>query len=386
MDTSPYEALAEAATDGVEFDGLRVERTGDRLTVETPETTLTGPVSTARTALSDVDEYVTNWFFWHQRAPQAEARWSFLRWLERAADAPVLDRYDALGDGISRSWGQLRVTVTLGPEGTRRYDLRHTADATDTDADADATNADADATASDTNTTITDATAVDLERYDDPRDARRIAKLDADGRYRPLKTAPTLRDGWVFPDLDAADLVAAVDFLYPATIENWHREREGDLDVSHWHETMARQTGIYGVIETLDRNDGHEHVEWVAEACCADSQCLKRREWDYDAETPLETDGGDGVFPCREPCSVVVSAARQWTKLEGEQSRSYEFELTPSEKAQLESIVEAVADGRIDDIRAADVRDDANQLRVRFLRAKLFDDEGNLDGVPTERE
>ena len=147
---------------------------------------------------------------------------------------------------------------------------------------------------------------------------------------------------------------------------------------------MARQSGIYGVVKTWDRGEGYEHVNWVAESCCADSQCLKRREWEYDEETDLDVDGGDGVFPCREPCSLVVSAARKWTRLESERPRSYTFELTPSEKEQLETIVDAVADGRTDEIREADVKDGANRFRARFLRAKRFDDDGTLCGVPTD--
>ena len=177
----------------------------------------------------------------------------------------------------------------------------------------------------------------------------------------------------------------AAEGFYPATIANWHREREGRLDVTHWHETVSRQTGIYGVVETWDRGEGHDHVNWVAEACCDDSQCLKRREWEYDDETPLDVAGGEGIFPCREPCSMVIAAARKWTRLESEQSRTYEFELTPSEKAQIEEIIDAVADGRIDEIRAADTSDGANRYRARYLRAKLFDD-GNLCGVPTDAE
>jgi len=64
---------------------------------------------------------------------------------------------------------------------------------------------------------------------------------------------------------------------------------------------MARQSGIYGVVKTWDRGEGHEHVDWVEEACCDDSQCLKRREWQYDDETELDVDGGDGVFPAASP-------------------------------------------------------------------------------------
>jgi hypothetical protein len=144
---------------------------------------------------------------------------------------------------------------------------------------------------------------------------------------------------------------------------------------------MERQTGIYGLIQTWDRGEGHEHVEWVAEASCDDSQCLKRREWQYDDETELDAPGGDGAFPCREPCSLVIAAARKWTKLESEEPETYEFELTPSEKEQLEEIVDAVADGRTDEIRDADVYDGANRYRARFLRAKLFDEDGHLPAV-----
>jgi hypothetical protein len=70
--------------------------------------------------------------------------------------------------------------------------------------------------------------------------------------------------------------------------------------------------------------------------------------------------------------------------MEAEQPHTYSFDLTPSEKAQIETIVDAVADGRVDEIRDGDTSDGANRFRARFLRAKLFDDDGNLCGVPTE--
>ncbi|WP_459192446.1 DR2241 family protein [Halosimplex sp. J119] len=359
VEREQVDALAEAAEDGIEFDGFAAETEGDGYVLATDEGSKRVVHEDALAdAAAEYAAHVTNWYFWHAQAPQAEDRWAFLRWLEGADDRRVGDRYDGLATGISREWGQLRVTITVDDAGSRRYEIRHVDDA---DEAGDA-----------------------LEDHEDPLDARQIAKLDDRERFRPLKTAPTLRTGWRFPDLGAEEAVRAVDSFYPATVANWHREREGELDVSHWRETMSRQSGIYGVIETWDRGEGHEHVDWVAESCCVDSQCLKRREWQYDEETDLDVDGGDGEFPCREPCSVVVSAARRWTKLEGEQSRTYEFELTPSEKEQIEEIIDAVADGRTEEIREADVYDGANRYRTRFLRAKRFDEEGNLDGVPTE--
>jgi hypothetical protein len=403
MDTEQVDALATAADDGVEFDGFAASTEGDGYVLATTagSKTLIGEEDLPETA-ADYADYVTNWYFWHATAPQAENRWTYLRWLERADELAVPERYGTLtGDadwsesetdrsesetdrseggadsddaGVVRTWGELRVTVTADADGDRSYELRHVEDADTPDSK--------------------------LTDYEDPLDAREIAKHDDSGRYRPLKTAPSLQSGWRFADLGPADLVDAVDFFYPASVANWYREREGDLDVTHWRETVERQTGIYGVVQTWDRGDGHEHVDWVAEACCDDSQCLKRREWEYDEETDLSVDGGasgtpgkhggdtagggDGEFPCREPCSLVIAAARQWTKLEGEQSRTYEFELTPSEKEQVEEIIGAVADGRAGNIREADIYDGANRYRARFLRAKRFDDEGNLSGTPTE--
>jgi len=356
MDADLVDALAEAAADGIAFDGFEARTDGDRyvLRADGQETATTGDDG-LRDAAGEYVEYATNWYFWHADAPQAEARWAFLRWLEADAgggtsgEAGVPERYDALREGHTREWGQLAITVTLDPgDGNRRYDCRHV---DDRDVDLES-----------------------LDAYDDPLDVRELVKYDDRGRYRPLKAAPTLPTGWVFPDLSAGELVRAVDFAYPATIENWHREREGRLDVSHWRETMDRQTGIYGVVQTWDRGEGHEHVERVAEACCVDSQCLKRRAWEYDDDADLDVPGGDGEFPCREPCSLVISGARQWTKLEGEAERTYEFELTESEKEQVKAIIDAVADGRIEEIREGDFRDPANRYRARYLRAKRFED------------
>lgn len=363
METEQFDSLVRRADDEpVEFDGLYVAREDDGYALRTPESAHEGlSESDLREAAADAEPYVTNWYYWEEEVGhRGRHRRAFLRKLEAADDYAVPERYDDLREGMHTEWGQLRITATLGDAGRRRYELRHEADES--------------------------VDRSELDEYGDPLDARELATYDEKGRYRPLKTAPTLVDGWVFPGLDGRDLAEAVDTFYPATIANWNLEREGELDVTHWEEAMGRQTGIYSVIETWNRGEGHEHVNWVAETCCDDSQCLRRREWQYDDETELDVDGGDGAFPCREPCSLVVAASRKWTRLEGEESRTYEFELTPSEKEQVEDIIDAVADGRTDEIREADVYEGANRYRARFLRAKRFDDHDNLSGTPTHSE
>lgn len=353
MNDTQLRALREAAADGVECDGFSARLTDDGYVFATPETTHEGLDEESFEAVATESPwFVSNWHYWDG---MTDTRRAFLRWTERAEDIGVRARYEALVDGISRRWGQLLVTTGLGEDGQRVYELRHTADA--------------------------DIPPEELDAHVDPTDAREIATVDEMGRYRPLKTAPTLRRGWVFGDLDGRGFLDTVEFFYPSTVANWHREREGSLDVTHFRETAERQTGIYDVVDELDP----EAVEWLAEACCVDSQCLKRREWDEGPEDELDAPRGDGEFPCREPCSLVIAAARQWAILESEESRTYEFELTPSERAQVETLIDAVAEGRTADIREADVADGANRYRARYLRAKRVDEEGRLGGVsPTD--
>ena len=80
---------------------------------------------------------------------------------------------------------------------------------------------------------------------------------------------------------------------------------------------------------------------------------------------------------------MVVAAGREWAKLERDETQTYEFELTPSEKEQIEEIIDAVADDEIDEIREADIGNGANRWRARYLREKRFDDDGHLSGTPT---
>lgn len=345
-------ALRDAATDRVSLGGLEVSVEDGTYTFTTPEERHTGLDESELAAVAATNsEYVTNWHYW-TRTDLTESERAYLRWLEHADDRDVPERYDVLSEsGLTRLWGEVHITTTLD-EGQRRYAVCH-----EDDADSEG-----------------------LEAHDDPLDAREIAKYDDNGRYRPLKTAPTLQTGWEFTGLSGRELLRTVDFLYPATVHNWSLERRGELDVSHWRETAERQTGIYDLIEELDG----EQLEWLTEACCVDSQCLKRREWDGSDTESIDTPRGDGVFPCREPCSVVVAAARTWTLLEREQTHEYTFELTPSEKEQLETLIDAVADGHVDEIREADTDDGANRYRTRFLRAKRVDENGRLCGVPTD--
>lgn len=366
--SDPTNALFAAAPDGVDFDGLVVESSAYGYSFETPETSERGLSTPELHEVAVGDPYVENWYFWTHNVSGGpdSAQYAFLRWVEHAATVSAdstdgeggadgesadgaldpAERITALDeDGLEREWGELRIRARR-ETGVHVYDLRHADDAS-TDVD-------------------------DLDTYVDPLDARQLVKHDDSGEYRPLKSAPTLPHGWAYPDLDPDELVETVEFVYPASIANWYREQQDALDVTHWQETANRQSGIYEIVQDLPR----EALEWAAEACCTDGACVKRREWDNTETDALDVPRGDGEFPCREPCSVFITAARKFTTLEREDDREYTFELTPTEKEQLEGILDAVADDTVDEVRAADLNEDANQFRARYLRAKRSTERG----------
>ncbi|MCO8246501.1 DR2241 family protein [Haladaptatus sp. AB643] len=237
-------------------------------------------IERARATLDDGDEPVetTEQAADAERSEAETARDAFLGWL---ADGGSDEHHDA-----TRTWGQLAITTTRTADGSRRYEIRHVEDR--------------------------DEELDELDSHADPAETRDRVRFTDDGEYRPLATASTLPTGWVLSDLDAADLLRAVEFVYPATISNWYRERNGELDVSHFRETAERQTGVYADVGDI----GREALDHAVEACCVDSQCSARREWDAADDDEIAVPRGDGEFPCREPCSLFIAKVREFQKME----------------------------------------------------------------------
>lgn len=208
-----------------------------------------------------------------------------------------------------------------------------------------------------------------LQLHEDPRAAREIAKLTSDGEYRPLKSAPNLRRGWMLRVADAGDLVVAMNGLYPAAVVHWHLHREGHLEVTNYRENAARQSGIYKRVQRLT----DEGVQNAAKACCEDAVCLKKTLWDVDGETPLALERGAGEIPCPEPCSVFVSFARRVRLFERENKRDLDaIGLSPSEKEDLSALVEAAATGEVNMAREAEFEKPLNERRMRYRRLTLI--------------
>ncbi|MFC3960150.1 DR2241 family protein [Halovivax cerinus] len=235
--------------------------------------------------------------------PNSRSSRAFLRWIEsggaatptgatsRRSSPATSDREESRagvtvrrtpsGGRVARTWGELLITASTMVDGSRTYELRNEADR--------------------------DANPAALDRLDRLRDLRDRIRFDDEGEFRPLRSAPTLPTGWYCPGLDGATLARAVETVYPATITDWARECEGSLDVTHFRVTADRQTGIYDRVAALDRSA----LDAVVRTCCVDDACLKRRRWEYDDKESVDVPRGNGTFPCREPCSMVLERARE---------------------------------------------------------------------------
>ncbi len=168
-----------------------------------------------------------------------------------------------------------------------------------------------------------DATHQVLTIHRTPEAAREVAKYDAAGEFRPLKSAPTLIRGWEIVLPDTLSLMQALDFLYPAALANWVRWLDGDATAPPLREALRRQTGIYRITALL--RDG-EAEELVAGLCR--EKCLRHVMWpltDGQQWTTLPPekqsaprDGPGTGCPlsllCLDPCPLLVGGARSAVK------------------------------------------------------------------------
>ena len=258
------------------------------------------------------------------RNTAAEARAAFAAWVDEAPEgrafAQVIIR--PLADG---------------------YELRHAADAESSDSG--------------------------LIVHEEPRAAREISKRTEAGEYRPLKSSPNLRRGWVLRVADDTGLYVAMNYLYPSGVVHWYLYRNGELEVTSYRENAARQSGIYKRVQRLS----DEGVQNTAKACCEDAVCLKKTLWDVDDDTPLAAERGDGEIPCPEPCSIFVSLARRVRLFERENKRDLDaIGLSPTEKEDLSALVEAAATGSIEFAREAEFEESLNERRMRYRRLTLI--------------
>jgi sirohydrochlorin cobaltochelatase len=167
---------------------------------------------------------------------------------------------------------------------------------------------------------------VPLRIYTGPEAARDLARFDREGRFRPLKGAPTLPAGWELR-LDSIDsLKLAIDSFYPGALASWFAWEDCRINPVDLRTTLNRQTGMYRVTQKLTDAEAHA---LAGRFCRSDGGCLRTILWTIAGKRPDRnlpetkfaiTDDQLGKhdpaipFLCLEPCNLLVAEARETVK------------------------------------------------------------------------
>lgn len=165
---------------------------------------------------------------------------------------------------------------------------------------------------------IEDADASELEVFACPEAAIDIARFDACGHYRPLKTAPNLKQGWEIRLGSLSETRLALDFFYPAALGKALALERGGLQTTDLRETLARQTGMYAVAKKISDDEART---LICQTCDHTSKCRNTILWSIAPRvpTPLTQTTDTGLkepFPllCTEACPLLIGAARAIVK------------------------------------------------------------------------
>lgn len=188
-----------------------------------------------------------------------------------------------------------------------------------------------------------DASLDKLQTYRTAEEAVEIAKCDDAGRYRPLKTAPSLRHGWRLELASVEELSRALDYFYPGRLGVFATWKSGYVKTTALRETLDRQSGMYRVAAKIS-DEQINNV--VARFCRSDGGCLRTILWKRDergviASTKLPKEKFDPASDqmttssqarsappataaapvtvpllCQEACNLLVGECRKVVKAE----------------------------------------------------------------------
>ena len=163
-----------------------------------------------------------------------------------------------------------------------------------------------------------DAEAPALTAHHGALALREIVKLDAQGEFRALKSAPNLVRGWHVIVDSLEELLLALDIAYPAAAGMAMAEEQGKLQGVPLRSNLSRQTGMYRFTNTI-RDD--QAMEMVASCCDSAMRCQRRIVWGLTADQPLSgpatikeqrcENRGEIPLLCMEVCPLLVSEARK---------------------------------------------------------------------------
>jgi sirohydrochlorin cobaltochelatase len=156
--------------------------------------------------------------------------------------------------------------------------------------------------------------------------ALEIYRYDDRGDFRPLRTAPTLRQGWLMVLLDVSDVRQALDFFYPAALGMFGGLRSDNLPSVNVLDTMRRQTGMYQVVRAMTPEQADE---LTGGSCLSHGGCMRTILWKIDKDLPAKRLPPEKFDPeavqmpttlktipvfCCEICNLLVAQGRRLMK------------------------------------------------------------------------
>jgi sirohydrochlorin cobaltochelatase len=151
-----------------------------------------------------------------------------------------------------------------------------------------------------------------LESVDSVTDLRELAKFDAAGEYRPLKTAPTLKGGWVTRCGEASEFLKRLDAIYPAVFATWIAYAREEHHPTSLRRTLDRQTGMYRFAGTISDQMANRMMR---ELC--HPGCIRKIAWPINDGHPvsrLKAQPRSIPVICTEACTFAINAARALAK------------------------------------------------------------------------
>ena len=158
-----------------------------------------------------------------------------------------------------------------------------------------------------------DVPVANLKKLKHLKEADELGRTTVEGNYRPLRSAPTLRRGWIFRNLSGESLIRMIDCLLPGAVIHRAMWCDSTLRIRSFEEAAARQTGIYASVRSLSAT----RVRSVADRCCGKKGCVKHPLWSVGKSdaTPVIVKPGHReslAIPCPEPCSWMIEATRRY--------------------------------------------------------------------------
>jgi 4Fe-4S iron-sulfur cluster binding domain/DR2241 stabilising domain len=190
-----------------------------------------------------------------------------------------------------------------------------------------------------------------------------IAQRDHRGEFRPNKTAPNLRRGWVARVMDAAGLETAFRGLYPGALADWFAASKG-AEGAALENFLGRQTGMFRSLRHL----AGAQVKEVADAGCAREFCLRRRLWKMAGIDPVAKTARSEI-PCFEPCGLLLEMLRRASK--GANDAPVAAVLNREDWESTLAALDKVASLGNSDGREGDFSDPVNPRRARMAADRI---------------